>query len=422
MIHKPLPPHHDGDIPAWENALQSLDFAQVVKRWESRLRSQPEVTQRAALASMPDLPALTATWESQSKKSAPLAGIPYMLKDLFDLKGVPTRAGSSFLSEVRPLPDEDCALKKRLDAAGAVCVGKTHLNEFALGLTGENIHYGQCPHPLDASRVAGGSSSGSAWAVGAKLVPMAFGTDTVGSIRVPAAYCGIYGFRLPPGPLTRDGCFPLSPSLDTCGWFTTTERDCLALVQHFTGTALGPGITGGYYFQPPGLALDATIAQTYRQAAKERGAVPLPQSQAEKLAPLWEEAPGLFGTIRSYEAWQIHSAWVAQYPHRYEPGTLERLRPGATISATDYQEALKQSAGWIKRFQTLIEPGQPLWTPIAPGPAPRPAQCDASLRRDLVYLNAPASIAGAACLAVPVPWEPPLSLGLQAILPQLPTV
>ena len=129
----------------------------------------------------------------------PLHDIPYLLKDLFDLAGVPTRAGSTFLDKIRPTPTHDSRIASALARLGAVCAGKTHLVEFASGLTGENPHFGDCPHPRWPDRLSGGSSSGSAALVAAGVAPLSIGTDTGGSVRVPAAWCGLYGFRLTPG-------------------------------------------------------------------------------------------------------------------------------------------------------------------------------------------------------------------------------
>ena len=121
-----------------------------------------------------------------------LAGVPFVVKDLFDAAGWPTKAGSTFLEEERARPEGDGALVARLRAEGAVLAGKTQLHEFAYGITGENPHYGDVEHPRLPGRTSGGSSSGSAAAVAAGVVPLAFGTDTAGSIRVPAAFCGLF--------------------------------------------------------------------------------------------------------------------------------------------------------------------------------------------------------------------------------------
>ena len=162
-----------------------------------------------------------------------LAGVPFVVKDLFDAAGWPTKAGSTFLEEERARPEGDGALVARLRAEGAVLAGKTQLHEFAYGITGENPHYGDVEHPRLPGRTSGGSSSGSAAAVAAGVVPLAFGTDTAGSIRVPAAFCGLFGFRMTPHHPWIADAFPLAPSFDTAGWFTANAGEVVP--ENWTG-------------------------------------------------------------------------------------------------------------------------------------------------------------------------------------------
>jgi len=204
-------------------AWQSLAPAAAAREVHARVTALPAPLRNAALAWLKPERDLAAELtvggalrpdETQSPlpesghnapPTRPLTGIPYLLKDLFDLTGVPTRAGSTFLDKVRPTPNHDCRIASELTRLGAACAGKTHLVEFASGLTGENPHYGDCPHPHRPDRLSGGSSSGSAALVAAGVAPLAIGTDTGGSVRVPAAWCGLYGFRLTPGDeLIRD--------------------------------------------------------------------------------------------------------------------------------------------------------------------------------------------------------------------------
>src|SRR6478735_11410931 len=214
-------------------AWQAMAPAAAARELHARVAGLPSPLRRAALAWLKPEDQLVA--ELAGTSSAPLKGVPYFLKDLFDLTGVPTRAGSTFLHLVRDLPTRNSLIVDRLAAAGAACAGKTHLVEFASGLTGENPHYGDCPHPRFPDRLSGGSSSGSAALVAAGVAPLATGTDTGGSVRVPAAWCGLYGFRLTPGdPLITDA-FPLAPTMDTAGWFTANATDLLTAIQALVG-------------------------------------------------------------------------------------------------------------------------------------------------------------------------------------------
>jgi aspartyl-tRNA(Asn)/glutamyl-tRNA(Gln) amidotransferase subunit A len=206
---------------------QELSPEKAAREVHARVRTLPKAQQRAAIALLAPKDELIARFKSASR-GTPLGGVPFFAKDLFDFAGTPTLAGSTFLSEVRPTPENDGAFARTLHAAGAVFVGKTHLHEFAYGVTGENPHYGDVEHPRFAGHTTGGSSSGSAAVVAADIVPFALGTDTGGSVRVPAAFCGVYGFRLTPRDAFIRDAVSLAETFDTAGWFTGTSEDMRA--------------------------------------------------------------------------------------------------------------------------------------------------------------------------------------------------
>ena len=153
-----------------------------------------------------------------------LAGVPFAVKNLFDVAGLPTRAGSR-INRDRVPATRDATLISRLEAAGAILVGALNMGEYAYDFTGENVHDGDCRNPHDRERMAGGSSSGSGCAVAAGLVPLALGSDTNGSIRVPSSFCGIFGLKPTYGRLSRAGTFPFVASLDHVGPMARSARD-----------------------------------------------------------------------------------------------------------------------------------------------------------------------------------------------------
>ena len=166
--------------------------------------------------------------------AGPLAGRPFAAKELFDVAGLPTRAGSSIRADAPPAARDATAIA-RLREAGAVLVGLTHMDEFAYGFTGENAHWGAVRNPRDPERIAGGSSSGSAAAVAAGLVPFALGSDTNGSVRVPAALCGIWGLKPTYGRISRAGVAPLAWSFDHVGVLAAAPEDIAAAVDAMQG-------------------------------------------------------------------------------------------------------------------------------------------------------------------------------------------
>ena len=191
-----------------------------IRERDPLLNSFTAVTERRALARAR---LLDEAW-AKGEKLPPLAGVPFAVKNLFDVAGLPTLAGSKINRDLPPAP-RDAALIERLEAAGAILVGALNMGEYAYDFTGENIHDGPSRNPHDLDRMSGGSSGGSGSAVSGGLVPLALGSDTNGSIRVPSSLCGIFGLKPTYGRLTRARTFPFVASLDHLGPFARTTRD-----------------------------------------------------------------------------------------------------------------------------------------------------------------------------------------------------
>ena len=162
--------------------------------------------------------------ELQTRQDGPLAGLTFAVKDFFDVADVPTGAGSPEWLATHPVPTQSAPIVSRLLDAGARLVGKTHTDELAWSLNGENAHYGTPINPAAPGRIPGGSSSGSAAATAGGMVDFAIGSDTGGSVRLPASYCGIYGIRTTHGRVPISGAVPLAPSYDTVGWFARSPE------------------------------------------------------------------------------------------------------------------------------------------------------------------------------------------------------
>lgn len=376
-----------------------------------RTRLSP-AQQRAAIAVLRPEAELAADFAAQQATAAPLAGVPYFTKDLFDVATLPTLAGSTFLSDARH-PARDGAATVALRQAGAVLAGKTHLHEFAYGITGENPHYGDCEHPHFPGRTTGGSSSGSAAVVAAGIVPLALGTDTGGSVRVPAAFCGLFGFRLRPGdPWIRDA-FPLAPTFDTAGWFTATADDMRLTLETFVGLRSSPQPPRGCYFEPPGL--DPEVATACRAAAQSFAAPADALTHAELVAGF---APALdaYHTTVSAEAWAAHETWADRYRERYDPVVWQRLLRGRGLSDWQLDAAAQARARihevWTKFYLTHDF----LVMPASPAPALTKAECTPENRTRVLTLTAPASIGGLPVLTLPVALPSGLTTGLQIIV------
>ena len=188
----------------------------------------------------------------------PLAGVPFAVKNLFDVEGVTTRAGSA-LNRAHPLARADAFLVSKLNAAGAALTGALNMGEYAYDFTGENAHDGVCRNPVDPAHMAGGSSSGSGAATAAGLAPVSLGSDTNGSIRVPASFCGIFGLKPTYGRLGRSGTFPFCDSLDHLGPFARSVRDLALAYDALQGPDPADHACTTRPFEPVTPSLDAGI-------------------------------------------------------------------------------------------------------------------------------------------------------------------
>jgi len=399
-------------VADWQ-ALAHRDPAGAAREVHRRVTTLlPPAQQRACLAAVVDETPLAAAFAAV-RADAPLAGVPYFLKDLFDLVGYPTRAGSSFLADVRPAPVRDAALVQALRAAGAVCAGKTHLHEFAYGITGENPHFGDCEHPHFPGRTTGGSSSGSAAVVAAGIVPFAIGTDTGGSVRTPAAFCGLYGFRMTPGHAWIADAFPLAPSCDTAGWLTRTPTDLLAVNGAMLGLGTNRREPRGCYLEFG--ELDPDVAAACRQASARLGA-PADLATHGQLTDAFAEAAFAYLVLTSTEAAHAHAAWLDPHREQYSPAVWQRFDRGRhwseseSVAAEVRRRFIRHTlTSYFLTFDFLV-------LPAVPCPALTRAECDQSHRERVLALTAPASLAGLPVLSVPVPLPSGLTAGLQVIV------
>jgi aspartyl-tRNA(Asn)/glutamyl-tRNA(Gln) amidotransferase subunit A len=399
-------------FPEW----QQLEPAAAARIVHERIRERlPLPQQRAAIAWLPSESELARQFEAVpgGSRGQSLGGVPYFAKDLYDAAGLPTFAGSTFLPEVRPTPARDGALVAALRAAGAVLAGKTHLHEFAYGVTGENAHYGDVEHPGFPGRTTGGSSSGSAALVAAGVAPLALGTDTGGSVRLPAAFCGLFGFRLTPhDPFIRDA-FALAPTLDTAGWFTASAADMRA-----TNAVLVPARTSGQ--QPRGCSLelpglDPDVANAFRAGA-ERFGPPADPDFAAELQHRFSPALEIYNTLVAHEAWQVHQSWAERFRERYSPVVWQRLTRVHALATEQIQAAERGRAEIRGSWEKFFEEYDFLVLPGSPAPAFTKAECTLDNRNRILVLTAPASLGGLPVLTIPLPLPSGLTTGLQIVV------
>jgi aspartyl-tRNA(Asn)/glutamyl-tRNA(Gln) amidotransferase subunit A len=310
-------------------------------------------------------------------------GLPVSVKDLFDVAGDVTRAGSKVLARKA---DADAPAVARLRAAGAVIVGRTNMVEFAFGTTGINPHYGTPKNPWDRStgRLPGGSSSGAAVAQADGMCAMALGTDTRGSVRIPAAFCGVTGFKPTARRVPRDGAFPLSYTLDSVGPLANTVACCAAYDAVLAGEPLEPlpelPAKGLRLLLPQTEVregLDPEVKQAFDHAVERlKGAGAL---VSEKPLPAFDRQGEYFkgGGFAGAEAYAIHRANAARLAE-YDPRVAKRVLLGKDLSGADYVELGLMRAAYQREVAAALEPFDAFLLPSAPCIAPPIAEADAS--------------------------------------------
>jgi aspartyl-tRNA(Asn)/glutamyl-tRNA(Gln) amidotransferase subunit A len=294
--------------------------------------------------------------------AGPLHGVPIALKDLFNTAGVRTTGGSRILAE--SVPSTDATVVSRLRGAGAIVLGKLNMHEFAYGPEGLNDHYGHARNPWDAgqARIAGGSSSGSGVAVAAGLAPGALGSDTGGSVRIPASLCGITGLKPTYGRVSRAGVLPLAWSMDHVGPMTRTAADCALMLGPMAGYDPAdpstsvlpvPDYTAALTGEIKGLRVGVLRAGFLEAADPEVAAAVESAARAlERLGAVVDEAaiehvervPAATFAIVAAEALAYHAGWLRARGGEYQPDVAERLRTGVVVSAADYVRAQQARA------------------------------------------------------------------------------
>ena len=386
------------------------------------------------LGAFTDILAARALARAAAGPTGPLAGVPFAVKNLFDVAGLPTRAGSA-INRRRAPADADAPLITRLEAAGAILVGALNMGEYAYDFTGENVHDGPSRNPHDPARMSGGSSGGSAAAVAGGLVPVALGSDTNGSIRVPASLCGIWGLKPSFGRLTRRGTFPFVSSLDHLGPLARGVADLALAYDAMQGPDPGDPACAGRPAEPVMPSLDSGIAGLRIAVAGgffQRGA------SADALAALHRVA-GALGAVRGVDLPDAARARAAAYvitaaegaalhlerlrtsPAAFDPAVRDRLLAGALVPAVLVTQAQKLRRQFRDDVLALFATVDVILAPATPCTAPLLGQQSFEIdgvavpvRANLGLFTQPISFIGLPVVAAPV-FGAGLPVGVQVI-------
>jgi AtzE family amidohydrolase len=408
------------------------------------------VTAESALAAAEKIDNAIANHENPG----PLAGVPFAVKNLFDVSGITTLAGSKINAD-NPPAARDSAGVARLKQAGAVLVGTLNMDEYAYGFVTENSHYGPTRNPRDTARIAGGSSGGSAAAVAAGLVPVTLGSDTNGSIRVPAALCGVFGFKPTYGRLSRAGAFLFSSSLDCVGPFGRSLRDIALLYDILQGTddrdpvctqrppeltspQLNIGIEGlriavadGYFAtgaEPEAMAAVEIVARALTNVLNcgtESKTTTNPRKiggLATLSIPESDRARAAAFIITACEGGNLHLENLRTRPQDFDPATRDRFLAGTLIPATWYVQAQRFRQWYRDRIRAIFQDTDIILAPATPIAAPEIgvekmviAGQEILVRPNLGLFTQPLSFIGLPVLCVPVQRPGALPLGVQIV-------
>src|SRR3954464_7671900 len=417
-----------------DRKLSALDATEAalarIAKHDPTLNSFTDVTAGRARAKARAVDAAIAAGQNPG----PLAGVPFAVKNLFDVKGLPTRAGSKINRDLKAAT-RDATLVERMEAAGAVLVGALNMGEYAYDFTGENVHDGPSRNPHDTTRMTGGSSGGSGGAVGGGLVPLALGSDTNGSIRVPSSFCGIFGLKPTYGRLSRARSFPFVSSFDHLGPFARTVEDLALAYDAMQGpdtddaacttraaepvAALLAQDIGGLRIAIAGGYFQANLFPEAREAvarvAKALGAtrvVELPEAARARAAAY---------VITTVEGASLHLDRLRKRPNDFDPAVRDRLIAGAMIPAPFVDRAQKFRRWYRAKVLELFKSVDVLIAPATPCVAPKIGQqtfmldgVELPVRANIGIHTQPISFIGLPAVAAPVPLEP-MPIGVQII-------
>ena len=393
----------DNSFAAWKR--QAIEQPEhVADQFFSKFGLLPPESQRALIASHPEREEMIRGIKaSVADPEAPLAGVPYFLQDMFDVDGLPTRCGAPFQDPFDPILEDASLLHQKLKSLGAALIAKTVPSEFGVDSQGHNPSFGDCPHAEGLRFVCGGGAGASAHAVKKAWVPLAFGLDSCGGVRIPAAFHGLFGFRMANNAYAREGIFPIVPSIDSVGWMTAGLDDLLASVDAFYPrpvTVEKKETPHGVLLHDPSIELETDLKAGLMNLVRYLDLDEVPETN-KRLCRAFKRAGEAFSIIQSRELYSIHQYWIEEYRARYDERLLRMIEAGQICTAEQADRAATVQQDLREIMVEFFQEYDYLVIPISPAATPEKGDWCGQLENDLLRLNAPASLTFLPALILP---------------------
>ncbi|WP_162025135.1 MULTISPECIES: amidase [unclassified Lentimonas] len=384
-------------------ALAEESPERIVNQFLSRLQmlSKNELrTWLTATATKQQL--LTSLQVVASGETSPLACVPYVLQDMFDIEGMPTRCGAPFSAPFETLLEDSSLLYQKLNSLGACFFSKTQPAEFGVDSQGRNPTYGDCKHQDGEQYACGGGAGSVARSISSGLVPLGFGLDTAGGIRIPAAFHGLFGFRMGNNAYAREGVFPIAPSLESVGWINNciADLDTTFKVFHHVSKSHSTEAPRGYVITDLTNYISTEIKSGLLGLTRELDIDDDPAT-GTRLRKLLSQGGTAHHTLVARELYSIHQYWIEEYSDQYDDTLMQYIKegiicpPAKVDECTQIQEAIRFSlTQFFEEYDYLV-------LPISPVATPEKSAWSSQLEHDIQQLIAPASLAFLPAIILP---------------------
>ena len=386
----------------WRTLVQQSP-GRVADQFLAHLQTLSKIERQTWFAATPFKQQLLQALNSAvADEDCPLACVPYVLQDMFDVKDMPTGCGAPFLSQFEAPLEDSSLLYQKLNTLGACFFGKTMPAEFGVDPQGRNLTNGDCKHSDGEQYVCGGGAGAAVRTVSEGLVPLAFGLDTGGGIRIPAAFHGLFGFRMGNNAYARDGVFPINPSIESVGWVNNCIADLATTFRafHRVPRSYAADAPRGYLISELSSAVSADIKSGLLGLTRELNIDDDP-AIGTRLRQTLSQGSSAYQTLEARELHSIHQYWVEEYRDQYDPALLKRIQAGIdctpqTADASAHIQECIRSA-----FTEFFDDYDYLILPISPISTPEKSVWNDQLEQQILQLIAPASLAFLPAIILP---------------------